>query len=227
MKLGVLFSGGKDSCYALHLAMRKGHEIVCLISVVSENPESYMFHTPGIELTKMQAECAGIPMIQKATRGVKEAELSDLRDAMRQAKDRFGIKGIVTGALESVYQSSRIQRICDELSLWCFNPLWLKDQRELLEEITVKGFKVMITGVFAYPLDKSWLGKTIDSGVVERLLALRDKYQISPAGEGGEIETTVLDAPFFKKRLDVSDYDIDYEENSGRLLIRKAEVRDK
>jgi diphthine-ammonia ligase len=224
MKLGVLFSGGKDSCYAMHKAMQKKHEIACLISVLSENEESYMFHTPNIGLTKLQAEAIGIPLLQKKTKGVKEEELSDLKDAIREAKEKHGIEGIVTGAVASVYQASRVQKICDELSIWCFNPLWLKDQEELLRELLTNGFSIMVSGVFAYPLGKEWLGRTLDEKAVSELLVLRGKYGISPAGEGGEIETTVLDAPFFRRRLQISGFSREYAQNSGRVTGVKARL---
>ena len=93
----------------------------------------------------------------------------------------------------------RVQRICYRLGLWCFNPLWKHDQKELLEELLEKKFNVVISGIFAYPLDEKWLGKQIDDKLIERLLELQQKYGISPSGEGGEIETTVLDAPLFRK----------------------------
>ena len=56
MRLGILFSGGKDSTYATYLAKKFGHEIVCLISIFSKNKDSFMFHTPTINLTKEQAD---------------------------------------------------------------------------------------------------------------------------------------------------------------------------
>ena len=70
MRLGVLFSGGKDSCYALELASEE-HEISCLITVNSDNKDSYMFHTPAIEWTKFQAESIGIPHLFGRTPGVE------------------------------------------------------------------------------------------------------------------------------------------------------------
>ncbi|NOX71442.1 MAG: TIGR00289 family protein [Candidatus Micrarchaeota archaeon] len=221
MKLGVLFSGGKDSAYALYKAMQK-EEVACLISIVSENKESYMFHTPNIDLTKLQAEAIGLPLIQKKTIGIKEDELSDLKEAIAEAVERFGIEGVVTGAVESVYQATRIQRICSELGLRCFNPLWQKDQLELLKEIVALDFDVIISGVFAYPLNKDWLDQKIDDVVVGHLKRLMERYQISPTGEGGEIETTVLDAPFFKKRIAVKDYEKHFDGMSGTLEIKKA-----
>ena len=219
----MLFSGGKDSCYALYKA-QKTDEVACLISVISKNKESYMFHTPNISLTKLQAEAIGIPLIQKSTEGRKEDELKDLKSAIRDAIGTHKIEGIVTGAIESVYQAKRVQKICNELNIWCFNPLWMKDQKELLHELVENGFHIIITGIFAYPLDEKWLGRKIDEKVIDELAVLEEKYQMNPAGEGGEIETTVTDAPFFKKRVDIIDSDIKAEGNSGVLVIKKAKL---
>lgn len=226
MRLGVLFSGGKDSTYALFKAM-KTEEVVCLISILSKNEESYMFHTPNISITALQAQSLRIPLLQYVTEGVKEEELKDLRKAVEKAQNEYSIEGVVTGAVESVYQAERIQRICDALDLWCFNPLWLKDQEELLQEIIAHNFTVLITGIFAYPLDETWLGKKMTSETVTELMALKEKYDVSPSGEGGEIETTVLDAPFFEKRIHIQDFDIDMNKNSGVFIIKKAELVEK
>ncbi len=226
MKLGVLFSGGKDSCYAMYKAMEVD-DVVCLISILSENPESYMFHTPNIGLTKLQAEAVGLPLLQRTTKGAKEEELEDLKAAISEASKRFGIEGVVTGAVKSVYQSERMQRICDELGLECVNPLWHMDEKKLLEELLEKGFKVMISGVFAYPLGSKWLGRIIDRTAMEELVGLREKYDISPVGEGGEIETTVLDAPFFRKALEVTGSRVQWEGDSGWLEVRKCVLKGK
>jgi diphthine-ammonia ligase len=223
MRLGVLFSGGKDSTLALHIA-EECQEVVCLITLVSKNMESYMFHTPNINLTELQAEALRLPLITQLTEGKKEEELSDLEQAIEQAVARFKIEGVVTGAVESVYQSTRIQNICDRLGFWCFNPLWKRNQRKLLEELIEKGFDVMISGVFAYPLDESWLGKRIDLNLVERLVDLEKRLGLSPSGEGGEIETTVLDAPLFKKRIEILDYEIRARGNSGVYIVKKARL---
>ena len=226
MRLAVLFSGGKDSTLALAKAAEK-EEVPCLISILSENTESYMFHTPNINITRLQAKALELPLVRKLTQGKKEKELEDLKQAIRRAEEKFKIEGIVTGAVESVYQAERIQRICYELGLWCLNPLWKKDQHELLEEIVSRGFRAIISGIFAYPLDESWLGKEIDRELVGNLLTLQEEYGISPSGEGGEIETTVLDAPFFKKRIEILDSTIESHGNSGVFQIRRARLAEK
>lgn len=223
MKLGVLFSGGKDSMLALHEVSKK-NEIACLITLVSLNKESYMFHTPNIYITPLQAEALGLPLLRKVTKGEQEKELTDLKTAVEQAIQEFKIEGLVTGAVESMYQSRRIQRICDRLNIRCLNPLWKKNQIGLLEELALKGFKVIVSGVFAYPLDASWLGKEINKELIKRLEKLQENYSVSPSGEGGEIETTVLDAPLFTKKIEVMKYKIEARHNSGVFIIQKARL---
>ncbi len=220
-KVGVLFSGGKDSCYSAYLAKKQDYELTCLISVFSENKESYMFHTPNIKLVKQQSKVMNIPLIIKKTKGEKEKELKDLKLAIKKAKKKYKIEGIATGAVASNYQKSRIQKICDELNLKCFNPLWKKDEIKYLEEIVNSDFKVIVTGVFAYPLDKSWLGRKIDKKFIEDVKKLKEKYKIHPAGEGGEFETFVLNCPLFNKPLEVKSFkDFQEGQNSWRREIR-------
>ncbi|MBI2004351.1 diphthine--ammonia ligase [Candidatus Pacearchaeota archaeon] len=203
MKLGILFSGGKDSTYSAWLAKEYGYELTCLISIFSENPESYMFHTPSISCVKHQAKVMEIPLIIQKTKGEKEEELKDLEIAIEKAKQKYKIEGVVTGAIQSIYQSSRIQKICDKLNLECFNPLWQKNEEEYLEELIQNKFKVIIVGVFAYPLNESWLGREINKNFIEEIKKLNGKYKINLAGEGGEYETFVLNCPLFKKELKI------------------------
>jgi diphthine-ammonia ligase len=226
MRLGVLFSGGKDSTLALHKAAEKA-EVACLITLVSENKESYMFHTPNIDITALQAEALNLPLMRKATAGQPEAELTDLEAAIAQAIRGFQIDGVVTGAVESVYQAARIQQICNRLGVWCVNPLWKRNQKSLLEEVVAAGYKTIISGVFAYPLDKTWLGQQIGSEMIGRLVALSEEYGLSPSGEGGEIETTVLDAPLFKKKIEVLDATMEAQGNSGVFRIKQARLTEK
>ena len=221
MNLGVLFSGGKDSCLALYEAMH--HEtVVCLISLCSKNKESYMFHTPNNSLLTLQAKALGLPLVLVETSGEKEAELDDLKAALLRAKQDHGIEGIVTGAVGSVYQATRIQKACDELDLWCFNPLWQRDQLTLLHDVLDAGMKAIIAGVFAEPFDESWLGEELDEDMIDDLEMLQKTHKINPAGEGGEIETTVLDMPIFRERIEIERASSTYDEHAGTYDIEKA-----
>jgi ABC transporter with metal-binding/Fe-S-binding domain ATP-binding protein len=183
-----------------------------------------MFHTPNVDVTSLQAQALGLPLVRVETEGKKEEELADLEEATKQAKTLYGIEGVVTGAVESVYQASRVQRICNRLDLWCFNPLWKHDQKALLEILLARQFQVIISGVFAYPLDEKWLGKQLTAQMIMRLVELQSKYGISPSGEGGEIETTVLDAPMFKYKIEVTDSAAEWRGSSGVYVIKQARL---
>lgn len=222
MKLGILFSGGKDSMYSTYLAKKSGYEISCLISIFSKNKESYMFHTPNIEKVRKQAEVMGVPLIIVKTKGEKEKELLDLEKAIKIAIKKYKINGVVSGAVESVYQSSRIQKICNKLKIECFNPLWQKNQFELLKELIKNRFKIIIIGVFAYPLNEKWLGRKIDNNFIDDIKLLNNKYGINPAGEGGEFESFVLDCPLFRKDLKIINFK-DY--GSKNSWTRELEIK--
>jgi len=220
MKLASLFSGGKDSVYSSYIAKRQGHKIVCLITIFSKNKESYMFHTPSIEKTKHQANSMNIPLMISKTKGKKEEELKDLEKAIKKAIKKYKIEGIITGAIQSVYQSSRIQKICDKLNIKCINPLWHTDEVTYLNDLIKNKFKVILTGVFAYPLNQSWLGREINKNFIKEITKLNEKYKISMIGEGGEYETFVLNCPLFTKTLNISNYkDFKEGENSWRREI--------
>lgn len=221
MKLGVLFSGGKDSYLALQYASEE-NEIICLLTLESKKEDSWMFHTPAIEWTKLQAEAMGLNHLTKETSGIKEEELGDLKSIIESAVSKYSIEGIVTGALASVYQSTRIQKICNELNLWCFNPLWQMPQNVLLQELISNNIVSIITGVAAEPFDASWLGRLIDSNCIDNLLTLESSHKINPAGEGGEIESFVINAPLFTKSISVTKSQKYYSNFSGRLEIQEA-----
>lgn len=219
MKLGVLFSGGKDSTYAAWLAKKEGHELACLITLQSKNPDSYMFHTPSISKTKKQAEVMNIPLLTGETEGIKEKELKDLENMLKKAKTKYKIQGIITGALHSNYQASRIQKICNKLKLTCINPLWHKDEFQYLKDLIKNKFKVIITGVSAYPLSASWLGRVLNEQFIKDVAVINEKYKIHVAGEGGEFESFVLDCPLFKRPLKVRGADFTGEDYSWRMEI--------
>jgi len=203
------------------------NQVACLVTLISENPDSYMFHTPNIRQTCLQAKAMDVSQLIWPTMGEKETELGDLSDAIASAKEKFRIEGIVTGAINSIYQASRIQKICHDLDMWCFNPLWQINQLNYMRLLLSKGFKVIITGVFAYPFDASWVGALITEHLIQELEVLQKKYNISPSGEGGELETFVLDGPILKKRLKILKASSSYANYHGQFLIEEMRLVEK
>jgi ABC transporter with metal-binding/Fe-S-binding domain ATP-binding protein len=227
MHLASLFSGGKDSAYAMYKTMKEGHEIKVLIAIGSENPESYMYHVPNIELTKMQAEAMEIPIIFKKTKGVKEEELKDLKNAINEAIETHGITGVVSGAIYSNYQRKRIDDICSFVGIESLSPLWKMKPKDMLTEMVEEGFKIIISAVAAGGLGPEWLGREIDEKVINELSDLHNTCYVCTAGEGGEFETLVLDAPFFKKSIKIEDAEKLWDGKSGVYNVKNAKFAEK
>ena len=224
MKVAVLFSGGKDSTYATWIAQHQGWDIATLVSILPQNVESMMFHFPDVQWTKLQAQALDLPH-QILDTG--NDELSSLKDGLSETKQDLGISGVITGAVASDYQKSRIDRICEDLGLKSFAPLWHKDPRRLVEDLKLLGFKIMMIGVGAGGLDESWLGKELTDDRWAMLEALSMKYGIHLTGEGGEYETMVLDAPIFKKRVQIVKGHNQWDGDGGHYVIENAILRNK
>ncbi|MDP3697951.1 MAG: diphthine--ammonia ligase [Nanoarchaeota archaeon] len=228
VKLGVLFSSGKDSTAAAYIMKQQNYGLTCLIHIKSENPDSYMFQTAGTELVEMQAEAMGLPIIIQKTKGEKESELKDLEAAFKEAQKKYHIEGIVSGALFSTYQRDRIEKICDKLGLKVFLPLWHKPQDKHLQELIDHGFEIVLTAIAAEGLDKSWLGRKITIKDIERLQKLHKKLGLNVAGEGGEFESLVLDCPLFNKKIVLEKTQIiEEDKNRAHLVIKKAKLQTK
>lgn len=207
----TLFSGGKDSTYCAYLAGE-----CTLLTMEPQREDSYMFHKPNIELAPMLAECMAKHIVVVPTKGEKEKELDDLR----QALERLAPEKVYSGAVASNYQKTRIDSICKELGIESVAPFWQKPQREVLDKELASGMKILIVGVYADGLDDKWLGRTLDAGAAEEL----ETMGISPVGEGGEFETLVVDAPFFTKKLIVTNSMKTWDGQRGECLIEARVV---
>ena len=226
MNAAILFSGGKDSTMALYYALKEKEDVKYLLSMKSINDESYMFHVPNIHVTDLLAEALDIPIISAVTEGVKEEERGDLKREFENLKS-LGVEVIYTGALYSVYQKSRIEKLGEEVGLEIISPYWHVDELEYMREIVSLGFKVIISGVAAWGLDESWLGRVIDDEAIDELVGLSEKYYVNIAFEGGEAETLAIDGPIFKKRLKILKDRKEWHLDSGVYIIEDAILEDK
>ncbi len=222
MKFAALVSGGKDSIFAIQKALEAGHEVTHLINIIPANEDSYMYHSINLHMVELISEASKIPLIRQESSGIKELELDDLTLALK----KVDVEGVTVGAIESQYQASRVQKICDSLGLEVYSPLWHRDPEELLQEMA-KVLDVRIVRVAADGMDDSWLGRAINSNSIEQLKALNRRRMVHMAGEGGEYETVVLDAPFYKKRIEIVRSEIEWLGDHGVLNILEAKLVDK
>ncbi|MGC8571738.1 MAG: diphthine--ammonia ligase [Candidatus Micrarchaeia archaeon] len=219
--IACLFSGGKDSTLALHKASASMN-VDILISMVPDNDYSYMFHKPNILLTKLQAEALNMKQILVATKGEKELELNDLEEALI----KNDVDTIITGAVASTYQKNRIDAICKKYNIKHYAPLWGIDPMVELKELSLN-YNVILTQISAEGFDESMLGKRLDEEMIKKLVALNKKYKINMLFEGGEAESFVLDAPMFKKRIEIKKAHKEIEKDVGRFIIDEAVLKEK
>jgi len=211
MKAIALFSGGKDSTYSIYLAMQQGFKIEKLVTIYPKERDSYMYHIPAIERTEYQARAMGI-----------EQDIYKIGDSIEDLKDvlsNYDVDAVVSGAIASNYQKTKIEEVCTDLGFLSYAPLWGKDQKMLLQDMLLADFKIIIVGVAAYGLDESFLGRIIDENIFGKLVELERKYRINVSGEGGEYETFVIDAPIFKKSLKVENYKVFWDGIRGHIEI--------
>jgi len=232
-----LFSGGKDSSWALYRALEAGLDVSRLLTVHPAG-DSYMYHTPATELAELAAESIGTDLVEVSPddfgaddvddAGAQgDAELEPMEAALRElaADAEFDLAGVTAGAVESAFQTNRIRGLCDRLGIDLFAPLWQKDPVGLAEAMFEAGFEIRIVQVAAYGLDESWLGRRLDAEAIDDLRELNDEYGVHLLGEGGEFETFVTNGPHMSQRIDL-EYDTEWNENSGRIRITDAALVD-
>ncbi|MDD3492477.1 MAG: diphthine--ammonia ligase [Candidatus Thermoplasmatota archaeon] len=222
MKVAVLLSGGKDSVYAAFIARQWGWDISHAV-VVRPRSLSWMYHTDNIHLTADVARSMGLPLVARSTHARPEEELAELQSALAG----LDVDGVVSGAVASEYQRTRIERVCHSLDIKSFTPLWHKDGRQLLQEMLQAGFAIVVVAVAAEGLGGEWLGRVLDGGAVEELVGLHGRYGIHVAGEGGEYETLVLDCPLYSRRLVIEHSEKRWDGSRGTLHVDRLETQPK
>ena len=228
-----LFSGGKDSSWALYQALEAGHNVTRLLTV-HPSEDSYMYHVPETQLASVAAESIGIELVEvdpgdlaasdaddSAAQG--DAELEPLEDALTDIADEIALAGVTAGAIESEFQTNRIQDMCDRLGINLFAPLWQRDSEQLAADMLDAGFEITILQVAAYGLDESWLGRTLDADAIDDLRGLNEEYGVHLLGEGGEFETFVTNGPHMDRRIEL-EYDTEWHGDSGRVRITDARL---
>ncbi|WP_101296569.1 diphthine--ammonia ligase [Halegenticoccus soli] len=228
-----LFSGGKDSSWALYRALESGLDVARLLTVHPAG-DSYMYHVPATRLARLAAESIGIELVEvePADFGAEaatdsgeqgDAELEPMEAALLDLREDIDLAGVVAGAVESEFQTDRIRGMCDRLGVELFAPLWREDPRELADAMLDAGFEIRIIQVAAAGLDESWLGRRLDADAIADLEELHERYGVHLLGEGGEFETLVTDGPHMSRPIELA-YETEWDGTRGRVRITDARL---
>ena len=183
MKAISLFSGGKDSFLSALIAMEQGHDILAAVTV-QPHEDSMMFHFPNHVLA---GDVAKLLKLRNIT--VRE---DTFREDIERIVMETKAEAIISGAIASNYQKTRIERMCTELGIVSITPLWLMDQEKELSSVISSGIRAILVSVSADGLGREYLGRTIDQELIQELLRLKIRHGINISGEGGEYESFVL-----------------------------------
>ena len=228
MKLAALYSGGKDSTFAISCAQEMGHKVACLITMHPIADDSALFHYPNSWVTEYLADAMQIPLTAFQVSGrSKEDELSALEEAIVQVKSLYGIEGIVHGGISSNYQKQAFEHVCMRQGIATVAPLWNSDPERYINELVNRGFHIIIAGVSTMGLDEKWLGKQLDRESIAKLVSISKKYGFNLTFEGGEAETLVIDCPLYWKKLQINAATTYWDGQRGIFEIRDVALVEK
>lgn len=224
MTATALVSGGKDSIYAAYLSDSQGWTVDELLTLEPAEADSMLFHTPNLAMVPLQADAWGKRHRTVRVEGTGEAaELAALERGLAG-----GSGPIVTGAIESSYQWSRLLRVASRVGRRLYAPLWRKEAARVVREEISAGLDIRLVHLAAESLSPDLLGTRLD---LERLADLERRSAtirtVHVAGEGGEYETLVVDAPFFRARLELDEVERRVEPASAQLVVRRAHLKSK
>ena len=223
MKLASLFSGGKDSTYAIYVVKKQGHDVKCLLSIFPKSDESHLLHHPNMTWTKLQSESMNIPQLTIAsTSDETDNELILIENLLQNAKDQFQIEGLVHGGIQSKFQKDKFENICLKLNLKVIAPLWNTNPEHYMNELLDSKFNFIMTTVSSDGLDDSWLGKTISKSDIVSLKHLSEKFGFNLNFEGGEAETFVTNCPLFTNSIKINQSEKKWDGYRGRFEIVDA-----
>jgi diphthine-ammonia ligase len=228
VKLAALFSGGKDSTFAISCAQEMGHCVACLITMHPVADDSALFHYPNSWVTEYLADAIQLPLIACRVCGrSKEDEMKALEETILHVKSIYGINGIVHGGISSNYQKQAFENVCARQRIEAVAPLWNSEPERYLNELLRRGFRIIITGVAAMGLESEWLGRELDKEAIAKLISLSKKCEFNLTFEGGEAETLVVDCPLYQKKLQINTADAYWDGQRGIFEIRDAALIEK
>lgn len=210
----VSLSGGKDSTYALYMALKEGLNVNHLLFINTGSKA----HLVNKWVLKLVSEALAIPAV------TANKELPEIRKVLRKLKADMLVSGVMT----TPEHMDWYQKVCGPIQVKHYAPLWGKNPLTALSEMRQLGFRMLVIEVnTAIGSSRNWLGKEVDDSMLGEIKQLESKQKINPIGEWGEYHTIVLDCPIYKKRINILKSEIVWEKSKGYVVIKKAELQPK
>lgn len=188
MKTAALFSGGKDSLYAIYLAEKQGVKVKHLICLIPSFPLPSP-HAENINALKILAE--------SMKKSLTIVDLHKGETGFAETLNRLEVDALVAGDIFVERHVSYLEKICGRAGVDLLEPLFRRKTSDLFHEIFNSGFKALIIGVDIRYLGEEWLGFTLSTETANTFLS--ETKGIDPLGENGEYHTIVIECPLYPK----------------------------
>ncbi|VEF46930.1 tRNA-specific 2-thiouridylase MnmA [Bacillus freudenreichii] len=198
-RIALSWSGGKDSCMALHELTHKGSDVVCLVTTVPQETGKTFAHNEDMKRIEAQADSLGIPM--EFIHCTYDTYNDDFLKELMRLKTKYKLDAIAFGDMYLDGHREWGQKLADAAKLEALYPLWAEQSQmtESLRKFIETGYKAEIIKVREDVLPASWVGRQLDESFLKDI----SKEDVCPMGESGEYHTFVYDGPLFKKEVNI------------------------
>lgn len=208
MKTAGLFSGGKDSLYAIYLAEKNGVKVDHLISLIPSFPWPSP-HAENIDALKLLAKS----MSKKLT----ILDLHNQEAGLVEALKNLEVNTLVAGDVFVEQHVTYLEKVCNRAGVDLLEPLFRRKTLELFHEIFDSGFKAVIIGVNINFLEEELLGFTLGAETANTFLSKIE--DVDPLGENGEYHTIVIECPLYARPFHIKSSKKIIEENLRYLIL--------
>lgn len=197
------WSGGKDSAMALQELLRGGtHEVVSLLTSVSEEFRRISHHGVRESLLDEQAKAIGIPLRKVYLPSSENGGCTnDVYEAiMAKVMATYRDEGISTVAFGDLFlEDLRAWREANlaRAGMRGIFPIWKRETGQLARDVIALGYRAHLSCV-ENRVGAAFAGREYDESLLRDLPA-----GIDPCGENGEFHSFVFDGPIFRRPIRV------------------------
>jgi uncharacterized protein (TIGR00290 family) len=197
----ISWSSGKDSAWTLHVLRQRGDlDVVGLLTTINEVHARVAMHAVRLELLRLQAAAAGLPVWEIPIRSPCTNEQYEAKMGEALSRARYvGVEVIAFGDLflEDIrrYREERMRGTGIEPIF----PIWGIPTGELARTMIAGGLQARITCVDPKQISAKLAGRAFDEALLAELPPTAD-----PCGERGEFHTFAHAGPMFERPIAVT-----------------------
>jgi len=229
----ALFSGGKDSMYALQWALANNN-LDLIVSIKNEYESAQFYAGPEANglLRQTQSRLIGLPFREVLTRD--ENYMCDTFLGLKEIVNQENIGHMITGDLWLPYTKGAGDMLAGALGIEVIRPCRdlcpsKAEAQKYMQQVLDSGIESIVYSVRKGKLPRSFIGCAIDQVFLEEMA----RRNVDAAGERSEYQSLVTTSPTMNGRIVIDSFDIHYVPGRGendhffRMLLKKHHVEEK